>query len=70
MSNTPIYPHITVDLSDAEARTYLVIRFRTIRAMEKGGVPLEEREKFLAEVRGKDHTDLIDAVKRWVSTTP
>lgn len=62
----PKYPNITVELSEQDGNAFAILG-RVIKAMIRGGVSDEEREKFNSEAMLDDYDHLIQTCMKWVN---
>lgn len=59
------YPHVKISLMGEDGNAFMIIG-RVQRALRTGGVPAEERDKFLQEAMSGDYNNVIQTAMRWV----
>lgn len=62
------YPEIEVALSGEDGNAFSIIG-RTVKALKRGGVSEEDRERFQKEAQSGDYDNVLQTVMRWVATS-
>lgn len=68
MPNGPKYPEIAVQLTGNDGNAFAVLGSVT-RAMQRAGIPKEERDAFVAEATSGDYDALLQTAMKWVTVT-
>lgn len=64
----PLYPEVTVPLSDLEGNAFVLIGV-TMRQLRRGGVERSEIERFQAAAASGDFDHVLQTIMAWVETT-
>lgn len=63
---TTRYPDIEVQLTGEDGNAFAILG-AVQRGLRRAGVPVAERQKFLAEATAGDYNHLLATAKRWVA---
>lgn len=59
------YPNVTVKLVGEDSNAFAILGAVT-KGLQRGGVPKEERDKFMAEATAGDYDHLLQTAMSWV----
>jgi hypothetical protein len=68
MSDTPKYPHITVDLTNCDGNAYSILG-KVRSRLKKAGIPENEIKAFSDEATSGNYDHLLQTVMKTVNTT-